>query len=160
MPKLIHCLKYTALLTDEKERAAMYKIIDSVSFAASKYAIPNEYDKLMTSIGAEGTNAYTSLEQTVYVENIPSNQLDNWAFIQADRFANPVLRGFHTELETIYEEKNMTLTSDSRKVFTALLEGIFPTHEYGTQTTIGTRNILKSFDEKHQNVPFPILCSK
>jgi len=131
-------------LTDEKERAAMYKIIDSVSFAASKYAIPNEYDKLMTSIGAEGTNAYTSLEQTVYVENIPSNQLDNWAFIQADRFANPVLRGFHTELETIYEEKNMTLTSDSRKVFTALLEGIFPTHEYGTQTTIGTQEHIKN----------------
>ncbi len=131
-------------LTDEKERAAMYKIIDSVSFAASKYAIPNEYDKLMVSIGAEGTNAYTSLDQTVYVENIPSNQLENWAFIQADRFANPVLRGFHTELETIYEEKNMTMTSDSRKVFTALLEGVFPTHEYGTQTTIGTQEHIKN----------------
>lgn len=131
-------------LTDEKERAAMYKIIDSVSFAASKFAIPNEYDKLMVSIGAEGTNAYTSLEQTVYVENIPSNQLENWAYIQSDRFANPVLRGFHTELETIYEEKNMTMTSDSRKVFTALLEGVFPTHEYGTQTTIGTQEHIKN----------------
>ncbi|HCB63207.1 MAG TPA: peptidase M16 [Bacteroidales bacterium] len=131
-------------LTDEKERADMYKIIDSVSFAASKYAIPNEYDKLMVSIGAEGTNAYTSFEQTVYVENVPSNQLENWALIQSDRFANPVLRGFHTELETIYEEKNMTMTSDSRKVFTALLEGVFPTHEYGTQTTIGTQEHIKN----------------
>lgn len=131
-------------LTDEKERKELYKIIDSVSVEASKYAIPNEYDKMMTAIGATGTNAYTSLEQTVYVENIPSNQLENWAFIQSDRFANPVLRGFHTELETIYEEKNMTMTSDSRKIFTALLEGLFPTHEYGTQTTIGTQEHIKN----------------
>ena len=131
-------------LTDEKERKDLYKIIDSVSVEASKYAIPNEYDKMMTAIGATGTNAYTSLEETAYIENIPSNQLENWAFIQADRFANPVLRGFHTELETIYEEKNMTLTSDSRKVFTALLEGLFPTHEYGTQTTIGTQEHIKN----------------
>ena len=41
---------------------------------------------------------------TVYVEDIPSNQVDNWARIQADRFRNPVIRGFHTELETVYEE--------------------------------------------------------
>ncbi|PKP03323.1 MAG: peptidase M16 [Bacteroidetes bacterium HGW-Bacteroidetes-6] len=131
-------------LTDENQRTAMYKMIDSISFAASKYAIPNEYDKLMTAIGAEGTNAYTSVEQTVYVENIPSNQLDNWALIESDRFANPVLRGFHTELETIYEEKNMTLTSDPRKVFTALLEGLFQNHPYGTQTTIGTQEHIKN----------------
>ncbi len=94
----------------EKERRAKYHIIDSISYEASKLAIPNEYDKLMTLIGASGTNAFTSLEQTVYVENIPSNQIENWAKIQADRFMNPVLRGFHTELETIYEEKNMTMT--------------------------------------------------
>lgn len=131
-------------LTDENERTAMYKIIDSISFAASKYAIPNEYDKLMVAIGANGTNAYTSLEQTVYVENIPSNQIENWAKIQSDRFANPVLRGFHTELETIYEEKNMTMTNDPRKVYTALLEGLFPTHPYGTQTTIGTQEHIKN----------------
>lgn len=130
--------------TDEAERKAIYKSIDSISIIASQYAIPNEYDKLMSIIGGSGTNAYTSLEQTVYVENIPSNQLDNWCMIQADRFANPVLRLFHTELETIYEEKNMTLTNDNMKAFTALLEGLFPNHPYGTQTTIGTQEHLKN----------------
>ncbi|MBN2730103.1 MAG: insulinase family protein [Bacteroidales bacterium] len=131
-------------LTDDAERSAMYKIIDSVSFAASQYAIPNEYDKLMSTIGSKGTNAYTSLEQTVYIENIPSNQLENWAMIQADRFISPVLRGFHSELETIYEEKNMTMTSDPRKLFTAVMEGLFLKHPYGTQTTIGTQEHIKN----------------
>jgi len=131
-------------MENEKERKAKYHIIDSVSYEASKLAIPNEYDKLMSLIGATGTNAFTSLEQTVFVENIPSNQIDNWAKIQADRFMHPVLRGFHTELETIYEEKNMTLTSDSRKMFDAILSGLFQKHTYGTQTTIGTQEHIKN----------------
>ena len=54
-------------------------MIDSLSYEASKLSIPNEYDKLMAAIGADGTNAYTSFDVTCYVEDIPSNQLENWA---------------------------------------------------------------------------------
>ncbi len=130
--------------TDEAERAAIYHRIDSISFEASKIAIPNEYDKLMSAIGASGTNAFTSQDVTAYVEDIPSNQIDNWAKIQADRFKNPVIRGFHTELETIYEEKNMSLTQDSRKVWEALDQALFPNHPYGKQTVLGTQEHLKN----------------
>ena len=100
--------------TDADERRAIYARIDSVSQEASKLAIPNEYDKLMSAIGAAGTNAFTSYDMTVYTEEIPSNQIDNWAKIQSDRFANAVIRGFHTELETVYEEYNMSPTTAAR----------------------------------------------
>jgi len=130
--------------TDEAERAKIYHQIDSVSYEASKLAIPNEYDKLMSIIGAQGTNAWTSSDETVYTEDIPSNQIDNWARIQADRFRHGVIRGFHTELETIYEEKNMSLTSDSRKVWEGLSEALFPHHPYGKQTTLGSQEHLKN----------------
>ncbi len=130
--------------TDEAERRALYKIIDSVSFEASKFFIPNEYDKLMTAIGASGTNAYTGFDMTVYTEDIPSNQIENWAKIQADRFQNNVIRGFHTELETVYEEKNMSLTNDFRKVYERILATLFPHHPYGTQTVLGTQEHLKN----------------
>lgn len=129
---------------DDAERKLIYKQIDSISNEASKFAIPNEYDKLMSAIGANGTNAYTGFDQTVYIENIPSNQIDNWAKIQADRFSNNVIRGFHTELETVYEEKNMSLTSDGRKVNEAMLAALFPDHPYGTQTVLGTQEHLKN----------------
>lgn len=129
---------------DEGERAVLYQKIDSVSYAASKLAIPNEYDKLMAAIGAEGTNAYTGEDMTVYVEKIPSNEVDNWARIQADRFQNAVIRGFHTELETVYEEKNMSLTKDSWKVHQQLMAALFPQHPYGTQTVLGTQEHLKN----------------
>jgi predicted Zn-dependent peptidase len=130
--------------TDEEERLKIYHQIDSVSYEASRYAIPNEYDKLMSAIGATGTNAYTSNDQTVYVEDIPSNQLENWAKIQADRFKNCVIRGFHTELEAVYEEKNMSLTKDTYKVYQTLLSDLYPHHPYGTQTVLGTQEQLKN----------------
>ncbi len=131
-------------LKDPAERLAMYKIIDSVSYEASKYAIPNEYDKLMKAIGSRGTNAATSNDFTYYVENIPNNQLENWAAIQAERFSAPVLRLFHTELETVYEEKNMSLTNDGRRVFEVLMRSLYPNHPYGTQTTLGDQEHLKN----------------
>ena len=130
--------------TDEAERKAIYAKIDSVSQEASKYAIPNEYDKLMQAIGASGTNAWTSYDETNYVEDIPSNQIENWAKIQAERFANATIRGFHTELETVYEEYNMGLTRDNGKLFDKVMATIFPDHPYGTQTTIGAGEHLKN----------------
>ncbi|MCW3084664.1 MAG: peptidase domain protein [Bacteroidetes bacterium] len=130
--------------TDETKRKAIYHQIDSVSGYASKFAIANEYDKMMSSIGAKGTNAYTWLEQTVYVNDIPSNQLDKWCTIEAERYRNPVMRLFHTELEAVYEEKNRGLDNDGEKSWEALFSGLFPTNTYGSQTTIGTIEHLKN----------------
>ncbi|MBR7157681.1 MAG: insulinase family protein, partial [Bacteroidales bacterium] len=131
-------------LTDQKEREALYAEIDSISLEASKLFIPNEYDKLMAAIGAQGTNAYTGYDMTVYVEDIPSNQIENWAKVQSDRFKHNVIRGFHTELETVYEEKNMSLTDDSRKSLEVMFASLFPNHPYGTQTILGTQEHLKN----------------
>ena len=131
-------------LTDEAQRKQKYHEIDSVSQLAAKYFIPNEYDKLMAAIGAQGTNAFTSNDVTCYTEDIPANEVENWARIQADRFQNMVIRGFHTELEAVYEEYNIGLSSDMNKQFEALMAKLFPNHPYGTQTTIGTQQHLKN----------------
>lgn len=130
--------------TDEKKRKEIYRKIDSVSGVASQFAIANEYDKMLSTVGAQGTNAFTSLEQTVYVNDIPQNQIENWLTIEAERFRAPVLRLFHTELEAVYEEKNIALDNDSRKVFEAMMANLFTKHAYGTQTTIGTVEHLKN----------------
>ena len=144
LDQIEQCYEKYRTLTDAAERRAAYAEIDSLSQEAAKYFIPNEYDKLMSVIGAEGTNAYTSEDVTCYTEDIPSNEVENWAKIQSDRFQNMVIRGFHTELEAVYEEYNIHLTSDMDKVFTALSAKLFPTHPYGTQTTIGTQEHLKN----------------
>jgi predicted Zn-dependent peptidase len=131
-------------IKDAKQRKAWYHKIDSLSQLAAKYNIPNEYDKMMAAIGSEGSNAYTSNDVTCYIEDIPSNEIDTWAKVQADRFQNMVVRGFHTELEAVYEEFNIGLANDGEKEWVALNKKLFPTHPYGTQTTIGTQEHLKN----------------
>ncbi len=130
--------------SDEARRKEIYKEIDKVSGEAAKFAIANEYDKLMSAIGSQGTNAHTWVEETVYKEDIPSNAIDKFLVIQAERFRNPILRIFHTELEAVYEEKNRSLDNDGSKVNEAMNTLLFPTHNYGQQTTIGTIEHLKN----------------
>lgn len=131
-------------ITDPVMRKKAYHEIDSISQLAARYNIPNEYDKLMASIGSQGSNAYTSEDVTCYVEDIPANEIDSWAKVQADRFKNMVIRGFHTELEAVYEEYNIGLGSDDEKQIQAMSKKLFPGHPYGTQSTIGTQEHLKN----------------
>ncbi len=130
--------------TDSLQRKAVYHTIDSVSGLAAKYAIANEYDKMMASIGSQRTNAHTWVEETVYEEDIPSNAVDKFLQIQAERFRDPIFRIFHTELEAVYEEKNRSLDNDQWKIQEAMHSLLFPTHNYGQQTTIGTIEHLKN----------------
>lgn len=76
--------KYESDLHQKKE---IYKEIDRLSLLASEYAIANEYDKAVSSLGATGTNAHTWLNETVYKNNIPKNELEKWLKIESDRFS-------------------------------------------------------------------------
>ncbi len=130
--------------TDEAQRAKIYGQIDSISNIAATYAVPNEYDKMVSSLGAKGTNAYTSTEQTVYVNDIPGNAQEKWMMIESVRFQDLVLRLFHTELEAVFEEFNRGQDNDYRKVSQAMNRELYKNHPYGTQTTIGRGEDLKN----------------
>ncbi|MCB0519664.1 MAG: insulinase family protein [Lewinellaceae bacterium] len=130
--------------TDPEKRREYYHQIDLLSGEAATLAAANEYDKLASAIGAKATNAYTWVEQTVYVNDIPSNELERWMQMESERFREVVLRLFHTELETVYEEFNMNQDRDFRKVSAAVNEVLFPTHPYGKWTTMGKGEHLKN----------------
>lgn len=130
--------------TNEAERAAIYAEINRVALQAAQYAIPNEIDKVYNSMGAGGLNAHTSYEETVYKVGLPSNRLEQWAQIEADRFINPVFRLFHTELETVYEELNRSLDNADRVILYATDELLYKQHPYGQQPTIGKPEHLKN----------------
>ena len=129
---------------DPEKKKAIYKKIDEVSQEASKYAIANEYDKAISSLGATGTNAHTWLDETVYKNNIPNNELEKWLKVEKERFSELVLRLFHTELEAVYEEYNRAQDNDSRLVNYELMDALFPKHPNGQQTTIGKSEHLKN----------------
>ena len=129
---------------DLEEKKKIYREIDQISLEASKYSIANEFDKMMTSIGAEGVNAWTSFEETVYQSKIQNTQLKKWLTLEKERMSKLVLRLFHTELEAVYEEFNRAQDNDQRKLFYTLMDAVFPNHPYGQQTTIGKSEHLKN----------------
>ena len=129
---------------DEARRAEIYSEINATAQKAAMFAIPNEFDKLYNAMGASGLNAHTSNEETVYKVNLPSNRLDQWASIESARFRDPVFRIFHTELETVYEEKNRSLDNRGFLLYSAVSEQLFKNHPYGQQPTIGTVEHLKN----------------
>lgn len=125
-------------------KKGLYAEIDRLSYEAAQFAAANEYDKLVSVMGAKGTNAYTWVEQTVYVNDIPSNELERWFALEGERFRRPILRLFHTELETVFEEYNISQDKDFRKTLKAMQETLTPSHPYGTQTTLGRGEDLKN----------------
>lgn len=130
--------------TDSLKRKEIYRSIDSIAQVAAQYVCLNEFDQSHSVLGATGTNAFTTHDNTSYVTNIPSNQLKDWVKLEFERFRSPVLRLFHTELETVYEEKNRSQDNHFRQAYYAMLRALFKKHNYGLQTTIGTIEHLKN----------------
>lgn len=128
---------------DEAKRKDIYKQIDKLSIEASKYAIPNEYDKMLTEMGAKYTNAFTSYDQTAYMNDIPANELKRWLAVEYNRFGDVALRLFHTELETVYEEFNMYQDRDWSRAYNALQTRLFPKGPLG-RDVIGYPEHLKN----------------
>lgn len=133
-----------AKLNSPEKRTKMYAKIDAVSNKAASFAIPNEYDKMISLMGGKHLNAYTTNDRTVYTVDIPSNELERFLTLEGKRFKKIVNRLFHRELEAVYEEKNRSLDNDYWKVRDALYATIFPNHPYGKQTVIGTIEHLKN----------------
>lgn len=128
---------------DPDERARIYQEINAESQLAAQYAIPSEFDTLISSLGGQGINAYTAPDRTVYLEELPSNRLEQWAMIESNRFQDPVFRLFQPELEIVYEEKNRAMDSKDRLIQEAVFELLYGEHPYGSQTALGSVEHLK-----------------
>ena len=130
--------------SNESKRAEIYKEINRISTEAAEMAIPNEMDRAYSDMGGKGINAHTWHEETVYKVDLPANRLEHWAKIESERFTRPVFRLFHTELETVYEEKNRAIDNKDRLLHREVNNLLFKTHPYGQQSTLGTVEHLKN----------------
>ena len=125
-------------------RQRILEKIDSFSVIASSFAIPNEFSKLISEMGGTDNNAYTNYENIVYYNHFPRQSLNKWIHLYKDRFENPVFRLFQSELETVYEEKNMALDNYFRIVFEELYKSFYPSSIYGKKTVLGSVDELKN----------------
>lgn len=125
------------------ERVLIQDKINELSIRSAQYAIPNEVSLILSKMGGYGINAYTSTDETVYHTIFPSNQLEKWMEVYAERFRNPVFRLFQSELETVYEEKNMYADNPMMFALEDLQQSVFGNHPYG-RPIIGYSEHLKS----------------
>lgn len=133
-----------AATKNEAERKKIQMLINAESVEANKYAVSNELDKLLRSIGSTGINAFTSTDMTAYFNEFPPSQIEKWLEIYSHRFINPVFRGFQAELEVVYEEYNMYNDMFFMPLFEKFGKHFFKNHPYGQQSTIGTLEHLKN----------------
>ena len=129
--------------TDLVERQAIQQKINALSQKSAEYAIPNEVDVILTQMGGKGLNAGTAYDQTMYFNTFPSNQLSKWMDVYVERFRNPVFRLFQSELETVYEEKNMYGDGPINAFQEYLFKETFGEHPYG-RPVIGYTEHLKN----------------
>ncbi len=101
------CYDRLAQTADENLRREIQKDINRLSVEAARYAIPNEFNNLISRYGGTWLNAYTSLDETVFYNTFSPQYIAQWAELNSERLIHPVFRLFQGELETVYEEKNM-----------------------------------------------------
>lgn len=116
--------------------------IDRETQIAAKWEVPSDYWNLYQRLGATDQNAFTHEDYTQYLVTIPKNRLSQWARIEADRFAHPVFRMFWTELEAVYEEKNLQMDNPDDRAEEAMMAALYAGNGYG-QSAIGEIEHLK-----------------
>lgn len=142
--KIISLYEELGKTTDIEKRKEIQAKINEASVEANKFAIPNELDRVLKLIGSTNINANTSFDRTVFYNAFPSNEIERWIEIYSHRFMNPVFRGFQSELETVYEEKNLYTDMFQFNLFEEFNKSFFKIHPYGQQPLIGTIEHLKN----------------
>ena len=133
-----------AKTTDDAQRKIIQKNINVLSLRAADYAIPGEMDRLLNSIGSTNLNAFTSEENIVYFNMFPGAHIEKWMEIYSHRFESPIFRLFQSELETVYEEKNMYSDNSFYTLFETYSKNFYRKSPYGQQTVLGSIEHLKN----------------
>ena len=128
---------------DPEQRAQLQKVINDLSVRAAEYVIPNEFDRLISRYGGTKLNAGTSYDYTLYFNTFSSQYIAQWAEINSERLMNPVFRLFQSELETVYEEKNMYGDAMASMAIEKITERYFYPHPYA-YPIIGSAENLKN----------------
>jgi len=117
----------TATISSLKERIRM------LEEEAAHFVNSNEIDEILSENGARNLNATTTSESTTYFVELPSNKIELWFVLEADRMRNPVFREFYTERGVVAEERRFRLEdSPGGLLYEAHLAAAFQTHPYGT----------------------------
>ena len=124
-----------------EKRLAIQRDISRLSQRAADYAIPNEFDRLISKYGGSALNASTSYDVTEYHNTFSPQFLEHWCELNSERMLNPVFRLFQGELETVYEEKNRAADDIATAAVEHVMAKAFEGHPYQYPIIGSTENL-------------------
>ena len=93
--------------------------------------VKNEFDRVYTTAGASGMNAFTSQDMTGYFITVPANKLELWMWMESERLLHPIFREFYAERDVVFEERRMRTESTPLGKFAETFEAMFwESHPY------------------------------
>jgi len=117
---------------DPHKLAELKKAFLDAQEEAHKYVIPNQFTEVAERNGAEGLNAQTGLDDTVYFWSMPENRLELWAWLESGRLAQVVPREFYKERDVVMEERRMSVDSDpTGRLLEQFAATAYVAHNYG-----------------------------
>ena len=117
---------------DPKKLEELQKAFKEATDEAHKFVVPNQFTDIAQRNGAEGLNAETGLDNTMFFWSMPENRLELWAYMESGRLADPVPREFYKERDVVIEERRMRTDSNPEgRLFEQFVATAYVAHNYG-----------------------------
>jgi predicted Zn-dependent peptidase len=116
-------------LTKPEDKSERYQELEKqfsqLIQAQREVLVKNEFDRIYTTAGAAGMNAFTMQDMTGYFINVPANKIELWMWMESGRLLHPVFREFYAERDVVYEERRMRTESTPLGKFDETFNAIF-----------------------------------
>src|SRR5919112_1840706 len=140
----VRVLYHVGSRDERPDRQGFAHMFEHMMFRGSAHVAPEEHMKLIGVVGGN-SNAFTSFDQTTYVNTIPSNHLEMALYLEADRMASFKVNEniYKTERKVVAEEWRIRQKPPYGTQFEDFLKNQFTTHSY-RWTPIGNMDHLKA----------------
>jgi len=139
----VRVLYHVGSRDEQPDRQGFAHMFEHMMFRGSEHVEPEEHMKLIGMVGGY-SNAYTSFDQTVYINTVPASQLELALYLEADRMASFRVSDhiYRTERNVVTEEWRMMLNRPYGRLWVDLCALLFTRHPY-RWTPIGNMNHLR-----------------
>jgi len=133
---------------DAAKLSALEKTWKAAQEEADQFLVKNEFGEIIDREGGVGLNAGTTSDSTVYFYSLPANKLELWAYLESERFLDPVFREFYKERDVVMEERRLRTESQPiGRLLEQFTSVAFTAHPY-KQPVVGYMSDLLAFSRE------------
>ncbi|MDD4889137.1 MAG: pitrilysin family protein [Phycisphaerae bacterium] len=127
----VHVWYHVGAANEDPQRQGFAHLFEHMMFRGTDRLGPKDHFEWIHRSGGD-CNGYTSFDQTVYTNRMPSNQLALALWLEAERMGMLKIDadGFATERKVVEEERRMGLNRPYSTLYEKMLPAIFAQHPY------------------------------